>query len=88
MHLRLHPLCLAALCAAPLLLAGQTKQDASPTPLIRTTTRDVVVDVVVTRGKGDPVIGLRSQDFEVFEDGKPQKIDFFEEHAAKTQLAN
>lgn len=68
-------------------LASQAKPSASPAPLIRTTTRDVVVDVVVTRGNGDAVTGLHSQDFHVFEDGKPQTIDFFEEHAAKTQLA-
>ena len=42
------------------------------------------MDVVVTEGKGEAVIGLRKGQFQVFEDGKPQAIDFFEEHASKT----
>jgi VWFA-related protein len=53
-------------------------------PVFTTQARDVIVDVVVTGGKGEPVTGLRKQDFEVFEDGKPQSIDFFEEHSANT----
>ena len=39
-----------------------------------------VVDVVVTKGKDEPVIGLHKEDFEVLEDGKPQTISTFEEH--------
>jgi VWFA-related protein len=57
--------------------------DQSATPVFRTHARDVVVDVVVTRSHGEPVSGLRAQDFVVFEDGKPQTLDFFEEHTAK-----
>jgi hypothetical protein len=44
--------------------------------------RVVLVDVVVTSGKGDPVTGLHQQDFEVLEDGKPQTIASFTEHQA------
>ena len=55
----------------------------STTPVYRTHARDVVVDVVVTRGHGEPVNGLRAQDFVVLEDGKPQTLDFFEEHTNK-----
>jgi VWFA-related protein len=51
-------------------------------PVYRTNARDVIVDVVVTKGSGDPVQGLTKQDFEVKEDGKPQAIDFLEEHTA------
>ena len=32
------------------------------------------VDVVVTDRAGNPVHGLKREDFEVFENGKPQKI--------------
>jgi VWFA-related protein len=39
----------------------------------------VVVDVVVTKNNGEPVVNLGEQDFKVMEDGKPQSIDFFEE---------
>jgi VWFA-related protein len=47
----------------------------------------VVVDVVVSRDHGQPVAGLTAKDFAVFEDGKPQVIDFFEEHQNKTLSA-
>ena len=43
----------------------------------------VVVDVVVTKGGDEPVLALHKQDFQVLEDGKPQAIDFFEEHTAR-----
>ncbi len=38
---------------------------------------------MVTKGT-DPVVALHKQDFQILEDGKPQTIDFFEEHAART----
>jgi VWFA-related protein len=37
----------------------------------------VDVDVVVTDEKGNFIPGLTREDFEVFEDGKPQKVDTF-----------
>jgi VWFA-related protein len=52
-------------------------------PVYRTNAREVVVDVVVTKGNGEPVHGLTREDFEAKEDGKPQTIDFFEEHSEK-----
>jgi VWFA-related protein len=54
------------------------------TPTFETTAREVVVDVVVTKGNGDPVAGLGKQDFSVAENGKTQAIDFFEEHTANS----
>ena len=55
---------------------------------IKTKVHLVLVDVVVTNNKGEPVSGLRTEDFEVLEDGKPQTISTFEEHrgAAPTQI--
>jgi VWFA-related protein len=55
-------------------------------PVYKTHARDVVVDVVVTGSKDEPVQGLRAQDFVVIEDGKPQKVDYFEGHSARTLL--
>ncbi len=49
----------------------------------KTHAREVVVDVVVTKGN-EPVNGLRAKDFVVMEDGKPQTVDYFEEHSART----
>ena len=40
-----------------------------PAPLIRTQTRLVVLDVLVTDSHGDPVKGLTVKDFELREDG-------------------
>lgn len=37
----------------------------------------VRVDVIVTDSKGNPVVDLRPEDFEVFEDDKPQAIETF-----------
>jgi VWFA-related protein len=54
-------------------------------PAFRTTSREVVVDVVVTKGNGEPVHGLARQGFEIFENGKPQPIDFFDEHTQHTR---
>jgi VWFA-related protein len=49
---------------------------------LRVSSRAVVVDVVVTDQHGRPVTGLKRDDFTVTEQGKPQAIDFFEEHHA------
>jgi VWFA-related protein len=55
---------------------------------IKSKVRLVLVDVVVTNGKGDAVTGLQKQDFEILEDGRPQIISTFEEHhgAPPTQI--
>ena len=41
----------------------------------------VLLDVTVTDERGHPVTGLTKDDFKVQEDGQPQTIKFFEEHA-------
>ncbi len=56
-------------------------------PVFKNNARDVVVDVVVTKSNGEPVLGLHKQDFAVTEDGKPQAVDFLEEHTASETLA-
>lgn len=57
-----------------------TTEDEEPTPVIHSTTRRVVVDVVVTGPDGKPVRGLTQQDFTVLEDRKPQSVRAFEVH--------
>lgn len=59
-----------------------TPNPASSPPLIQTNAQAVAVDVVVTNGNDEPIPALHQQDFQVFEDGKPQAIDLFEEHTA------
>ncbi len=59
-------------------LPAQTPADSTAT--IKSKARLVLVDVVVTNDKGEPVAGLKKGDFEVLEDGKPQAVSTFEEH--------
>src|SRR6267378_2874159 len=53
------------------------KQDA-PAGTLKSTTRLVIVDVVATNSKGEPVTDLRAQDFKVLENGKEQDLRVFE----------
>lgn len=50
------------------------------TPIFKSEVRVVLIDVVVTDGKGKPVGDLQKKDFEATEDGRPQAISFFQEH--------
>jgi len=47
---------------------------------LRTRARLVLLDVVVTNGKGKPVQGLKASDFTLLEDGVPQLLSSFQEH--------
>ena len=58
------------------LQAQQTPADVS-TPTFRVNTRLVLVDVVVTDKRNQPVLGLKPEDFTVEENGKKQKISTF-----------
>jgi len=55
-------------------------QQAEPPFILRTDTRRVVVDVVVTNPNETPASGLTQQDFKVLEDHQPQSIRLFEAH--------
>jgi VWFA-related protein len=48
-------------------------------PVIRSRVNFVSVDVIVTNGKsGEPVLDLKQEDFDIREDGKPQKVEQFQ----------
>jgi VWFA-related protein len=51
---------------------------------LRTRARLVLLDVVVTNGKGKPVQGMKASDFTLLEDGVPQVLSSFQEHTAIT----
>jgi VWFA-related protein len=68
-----------ALCAAALQTPVLKAQDQSTAPSVtfQVEVNYVDVDVVVTDERGNFVAGLTREDFEVLEDGKPQKVDTF-----------
>ena len=77
----LHSVALAGKVAHPIRVSGTTDdvstQQSQPSPQIpgiHIEVRQVLVPVVVTDSKGHSVLGLRSSDFEVFEDGVEQKV--------------
>jgi VWFA-related protein len=79
---------LVAIVLVPLLWTAAFAQQAPPDLSIRTTTRVVLVDAIVTDAGSHPVRDLAAPDFTIFEDGKPQKISFFSlESPAQHQAA-
>src|SRR5687767_5307097 len=65
--------------AALLLVSISSAQQVPPSPpVIRINVNLVQVDAVVTDSKGNPVTNLKAEDFEIFQDGKPQVITNFE----------
>lgn len=74
--------CYIALIGLALPLWAQTAVPDGNNPMsaLRVNSRAVLVDVVVTDGKGKPVTGLKQDAFTVTEQGKPQTVSFFEEN--------
>ena len=70
-------LLLAVIIAVPAIVRTQESNSAVPSFTIRANTRLVLVDVVVRDKKGQPVTGLKAEDFTVEENGKKQKISVF-----------
>jgi VWFA-related protein len=62
----------------PAASASQTAGPGYSTPVFKANVRRVVVDVVVTDSKGQPVPGLTKADFSVAEDGRQQQILSFD----------
>lgn len=70
------------------LTGGQSSQQSStqspdnPTPALtlHAASRIVLADVVVTDRHGNPVRKLTARDFQVFDNGRPQRISSFEEN--------
>lgn len=82
--------CLLALVA--LSVPSLYSQTATPNSSTDTTTfhanvRRVLVDVVVTGAKDEPVTGLPEESFQVFEDGHPQTLTSFDEHAGLPDMS-
>jgi len=73
---------LTFLLAAPAVTrSAQQEQQTQPTqevPRFRTEVSNVLVDVLVIDGQGEPVAGLTRDDFEIFEDDVRQEVEGFE----------
>src|SRR5260370_8530554 len=67
---------------ASLASAFAQQSPSNQTPTIRTNSRIVIVDVVATDSKGQPVHNLKASDFALLEDKQPQSIRHFDEHTA------
>ncbi len=90
------PLIFILICGlgVALLFSQQTRPAPSPsvaavpadsTPTFKSSSRLVVVDVVVTDRDGNPITGLDEGDFTVLEDGKVQVLQAFEPHVQVKQ---
>lgn len=71
---------------APLFCQTTSPDSAPAHSTFQTNVRVVVVDIVVTNGKGEPVQGLRKEDFQLIEDGHPQALSTFEEHKGQAYV--
>ena len=76
--------------ASPTIPAPPASESPSPSPdtpdipVLRTTTQQVLVDVIVSAKNGEPVAKIPQSNFSITEDGKPEVIDFFEEHSSQS----
>src|SRR5215471_18051976 len=70
---------LALLCLGMAAFGQESaKPEAQPAPpILRITVTLVQVDAVVTDSHGKRVTGLTADDFELLQDGAPQKISYF-----------
>ncbi len=66
--------CLSVLAVLP---SARAQQPTTTTPTIKVTTEVVNVYAVVRNQHGELIPNLSKNDFEIFEDGKPQKITYF-----------
>jgi VWFA-related protein len=71
-----------------LVLAGGPSPQEDSAAKFRLTVNQILVPAVVTDGKGHRVTGLKAEDFEVLEDGTPQKILSFSMGGEATAAAS
>ncbi|MFN0084474.1 MAG: VWA domain-containing protein [Blastocatellia bacterium] len=63
--------------AAAMAVAAMGQQPAGPPMTIRVDTDLIAIDITATDQNGNYIRDLRAEEFQVYEDGKPRKIDFF-----------
>lgn len=67
--------------------ASTDSSSSIETTTFRSNVRRVLVDVVVTDSKDEPVTGLPKENFQVFEDGHSQPLTSFDEHAGLPDMS-
>src|SRR5437588_10758864 len=74
-----HALLVSVAGQSPTTQTPSQKREGAPQKddVVRITSNLVQVDAVVTDKKGQPVTDLRPEDFEIYEDGRPQRITNF-----------
>jgi VWFA-related protein len=70
-----------SVCVVLLALAAGASAQEQPELVLKSTTRLVQVSAIVHTKKGEPVTDLKQEDFQIFDNGKPQKISFFQEES-------
>lgn len=72
-------LCAAALAASlgPAVCAQPSQASSAPGPVVKAAAEEVMLDVVVRDKKGREVKNLKSDDFQVFDNGEPKQIKSF-----------
>ena len=78
----------AAFRACALMAIAALLASAQQPPTLRITVTLVQVDAVVTDSQGRHVAGLSRDDFQVLQDGEPQKITYFAEEAPPAPSKN
>jgi VWFA-related protein len=81
----IHGFAIALVSATPYCAGQAAPSTAQPTANLYAKADLVVVDVVASDEKNKPISHLNPADFTIFEDGKPQALKIFEEHAAGQQ---
>ena len=66
--------------------AGDAAGEKEKAPVIRTTSREVLLDLVVRDKHNHPIANLRPEEIEVYEDGVRQQIKAFRDVEGKEQL--
>ena len=62
---------------SPVVVMGQTGAARDQDDVVRVRSNEVRLDIVVKDKKGRPIKDLKASDFEVLEDGAPQKVESF-----------
>jgi PA14 domain len=66
------------------LAAAQASQSDSSIATFRVTTREVLVDLIALRGRNQPVLDLKPEDLQVFEESVEPELDSTGEHERRT----